>query len=200
MSVDRFGTRGAGKTVHYLSFNLLLELIVIKARANQGFYHQHAENLIPIAENVVSPRFDVIQSLSDIINQIAQSIMITANDLDAQIIEVFDPVVPELFKTLEDGNKELAEIYAEFEDTQKRGVGACIDELLEKVRAILINGKQEVGQCVQTSTNQVLELRAELERSVAAIKEEVDSIKNVISACKESDGTVRCILDNVTII
>lgn len=112
---------------------------------------------------------------------------------------MFEPIIPDLFNSLNDGNHALAELRKEFElDSDARGVGQCIDQLREDVREILSNGRDEVKQCVQTSVDQVVELRAKLEQSVAAIKEEVQAIKDVVAGCKESGETVRCILQNVS--
>lgn len=185
----RVGTWCAGKK--QLKIVKTLQLIIfIKAHPHDGYYRHHA----------IAPRFDVVQSLSEIIDQIADSYMTTATDLEGQVVEVFDPIIPELTKTLDDGNNELAVISDEFDvDFKNSEIGACIDELRESVRAILSNGKEEVAQCVQATRDQASELRAALEIRVAFIKEQVSAIRNIVSGCKASDEPVKCILQNVII-
>lgn len=122
-----------------------------------------------------------------------------ADTLGSQVIAIFEPIMPELFSTLDNGNNALEALSEEFEvDAKHRALGACIDEYVATVRAILSNGKEEVRQCVQTAADQVAELRAQLETSVAAIKEEVQEIKSIVAICKESGEVARCILENVT--
>lgn len=112
---------------------------------------------------------------------------------------IFEPATPNFTQIQADANNELQDLLdqLETESRQIQPANDCVDKYLSALREIIANAQAEIGQCVQTALDRVLDLKQKLEAKVANIVREVHDIQNVVAECRANGIVLKCLIDNV---
>lgn len=176
--------------------------MVVKARDIEAHKYNFGFDKLEVQDT----KFDPIEVLRQIIDQIVEWTTNTADDLDKSISTIVNNVIDRMFDHQLEHTASLDAIYENALDVvrQQRTVGECVDQLLATLLAIREKAKTELQQCVQNGVSQVQELINDLQANVGAIRDEVVVIKNIVTECQASGGSdsqiALCVLRKVSSI